>query len=50
MELLWGTDEYLDELQFYNRLEDFEFLKGLLNSNKFCSSSAILLTGVRGSW
>lgn len=48
MEIPWGTDEYLDESQFYNRTDDLEFLRGLLNSTQFGSSPTILLTGVRG--
>ncbi|MBQ2636811.1 MAG: ATP-binding protein [Methanobrevibacter sp.] len=48
MEIPWGTDGDLDETQFYNRIEDIEFVSNWLNSTQNGSSPTILLTGVRG--
>lgn len=46
--LPWGTDEILDENQFYNRTETINLLSNMLNSSQFGSTPSILLTGVRG--
>lgn len=46
--LPWGTDENLDENQFYNRNETIDLLSNLLNSSQYGSTPSILLTGVRG--
>ncbi len=48
MEIPWGTDGDLDETQFYNRIEDIEFVSNWLNSTQNGSAPTILLTGVRG--
>ena len=47
-ELAWGTNIDLNDNQFYNRVEDIEFISDLLRSSQYGTSPSILLTGVRG--
>ena len=47
-ELAWGTNNDLNENQFYNRVEDIKFISDLLRSSKYGTSPSILLTGIRG--
>ena len=48
MAIAWGTESNLDDELFYNRKQDLEFLKDVLNSSQYGSTPTILLTGVRG--
>lgn len=48
MEIAWGTDSNLNDSQFYDRIEDVEFLSNLLDSSQYGSTPTILLTGLRG--
>ena len=47
-ELAWGTNNDLNENQFYNRVEDIKFISDLLRSSQYGTSPSILLTGIRG--
>ena len=47
-ELAWGTNNDLNENQFYNRVEDIKFISDLLRSGQYGTSPSILLTGIRG--
>ena len=47
-ELAWGTNNDLNDNQFYNRVEDIRFISDLLKSSQYGSSPSILLTGIRG--
>lgn len=47
-ELAWGTNNDLNDNQFYNRVEDIEFISNLLKSSRYGTSPSILLTGLRG--
>ena len=47
-ELAWGTNNDLNENQFYNRVDDIQFISDLLKSSKYGTSPSILLTGIRG--
>ncbi|MBR3156240.1 MAG: AAA family ATPase [Methanobrevibacter sp.] len=47
-ELAWGTNNDLNENQFYNRVEDIKFISDLLRSSQYGASPSILLTGIRG--
>lgn len=44
----WGTDSQLTDNQFYNREEDLEFIKNLLNTTASGSPPTIMLSGTRG--
>lgn len=48
MVIAWGTENNLDDALFYNRKEDLEFLKNILDSSQYGSTPTILLTGIRG--
>lgn len=48
MEIAWGTDSNLNDSQFYDRIDDVEFLSNLLDSSQYGSTPTILLTGLRG--
>lgn len=43
-----GTNNDLNENQFYNRVEDIKFISDLLRSGQYGTSPSILLTGIRG--
>lgn len=47
-ELAWGTNNDLNDNQFYNRVEDIKFISDLLKSSQYGTSPSILLTGIRG--
>ena len=47
-ELAWGTNNDLNENQFYNRVEDIKFISDLLRSSQYGTSPSILLTGIHG--
>ena len=48
-EIAWGTDSNLNDSQFYDRIDDVEFLSNLLDSKgQYGSTPTILLTGLRG--
>ncbi|WP_458454876.1 AAA family ATPase [Methanobrevibacter sp.] len=47
-ELAWGTNNDLNDNQFYNRVEDIRFISDLLKSSKYGTSPSILITGIRG--
>ena len=47
-ELAWGTNNDLNENQFYNRVEDIKFISDLLRRSQYGTSPSILLTGIRG--
>ena len=47
-ELAWGTNNDLNDNQFYNRVEDIRFISDLLKSSQYGTSPSILLTGIRG--
>lgn len=48
MSLPWGTNQNLDDNQFYNRENEIVQFKNLLNSTKEGNAPDILLTGIRG--
>lgn len=47
-ELAWGTNNSLNDNQFYNRVEDIRFISDLLKSSQYGTSPSILITGIRG--
>lgn len=47
-ELAWGTNNDLNDNQFYNRIDDIKFISDLLKSSQYGTSPSILLTGIRG--
>ena len=47
-ELAWGTNNDLNDNQFYNRVEDIRFISDLLKSSQYGTSPSILITGIRG--
>ena len=47
-ELAWGTNNELNDKQFYNRVKDIKFISDLLKSSQYGTSPSILLTGIRG--
>ncbi len=47
-ELAWGTNNDLNDKQFYNRIEDIRFISDLLKSSKYGTSPSILITGIKG--
>lgn len=47
-ELAWGTNNDLNDNQFYNRVEEISFIMDLLKSSQYGTSPSILLTGIRG--
>lgn len=47
-ELAWGTNNDLNDNQFYNRVEDIRFISDLLKSSTYGTSPSILITGIRG--
>lgn len=47
-ELAWGTNNDLNDNQFYNRVDDIKFISDLLKSSQYGTSPSILLTGIRG--
>lgn len=47
-ELAWGTNNDLNDNQFYDRVEDIRFISDLLKSSKYGTSPSILITGIRG--
>ncbi len=47
-ELAWGTNNDLNDNQFYNRVEDIRFISDLLKSGQYGTSPSILITGIRG--
>lgn len=48
MEIAWGTDSNLKDSQFYDRIDDVEFLSNLLDSSQYGSTPTVILTGLRG--
>jgi len=40
-ELAWGTNNDLNENQFYNRVEDIKFISDLLRSSQYGTSPSI---------
>ncbi|MCC7553562.1 MAG: ATP-binding protein [Methanobacteriaceae archaeon] len=46
--LPWGTDSELTNNQFYNRKEDLESIKSLLNTTSMGSPPTIIMPGIRG--
>lgn len=44
----WGTNNDLNDNQFYNRVEDIKFISYLLKSSQYGTSPSILITGIRG--
>ena len=46
--LAWGTNNDLNDNQFYNRAEDIKFISNLLKSSQYGTSPSILITGIRG--
>ncbi len=48
MEIAWGTDSNLKDSQFYDRIDDVEFLSNLLDSSQYGSTPTLILTGLRG--
>jgi hypothetical protein len=46
--LAWGGSHDLNESEFYNRINDIEFISNLLNSLATGSAPTIMLSGVRG--
>ncbi|MBE6494365.1 MAG: hypothetical protein E7Z84_07140 [Methanosphaera stadtmanae] len=47
-ELAWGTNNDLNDNQFYNRVEDIGFISDLLKSSQYGTSPSILITGIKG--
>lgn len=47
-ELAWGTNNDLNDNQFYNRVEEISFITDLLKSSQYGTYPSILLTGIRG--
>lgn len=43
MEIAWGTDSNLNDSQFYDRIEDVEFLSNLLDSSQYGSTPTYYL-------
>jgi predicted AAA+ superfamily ATPase len=46
--LPWGTDSELTEKQFYNRENDIDYIKNLLNTTGTSSPPTIMMPGIRG--
>ncbi|MDR0912585.1 MAG: ATP-binding protein [Methanobrevibacter sp.] len=46
--LPWGTDDYLTDKQFYNRVDEITFISNLLKSTETTSPPTIMIPGFRG--